>query len=109
MIVVANRIPVNPDFAEEFEATFANRASLVDSMEGFVAFKLLRPQKEGDPYIVQTYWESHEHFKAWTESDAFKAQHGQQRRLPEEAVLSRPQIEIHEIIQSNERATEAAD
>jgi heme-degrading monooxygenase HmoA len=30
MIVVCNRIPVNPDHATDFEARFADRANLVD-------------------------------------------------------------------------------
>ena len=43
MIVTANRIPVNPEFADAFEARFANRAGLVDNMPGFVANYVLRP------------------------------------------------------------------
>ncbi len=103
MIAVMNRIPVNPDFNEAFEERFADRAALVDGMDGFVSFRLLRPTKEGDPYIVLTIWESHEHFKAWTESDEFKKGHAQSGRLPHEAFLGHPNLEIMEVLQSAER------
>lgn len=106
MIIVANRIPVSPEYAEAFEARFKERAGLVDGMAGFVKFQILRPTADGDPYIVQTYWETHEHFTAWTESDAFKQGHGRSGSLPKEAFLGRPQLEVHEIIDASESITE---
>ena len=63
MVAVANRIFVNPEYAEQFEERFRNRAHLVDGMPGFISNKVLRPQKKDHPYIVLTFWESHEHFK----------------------------------------------
>jgi heme oxygenase (mycobilin-producing) len=102
MIVVANRIPVNPEYAEAFEQRFKERAGLVDGMPGFIKFQILRPTADGDPYIVQTYWESHEHFTAWTDSDAFKQGHGQSGTLPKEAFLDRPKLEIHEVMDTAE-------
>ncbi|MEL7342095.1 MAG: antibiotic biosynthesis monooxygenase [Bacteroidota bacterium] len=105
MFLVSNRLPVNPDYAEQFEERFAEREARVDKMDGFISFHILRPQKEGLPYVVQTTWESEAHFKAWTESDAFRAQHGQQRTLPEDALLGRPEIEYHEIIQKSEKSS----
>ncbi|MFP4322770.1 MAG: antibiotic biosynthesis monooxygenase family protein [Anaerolineales bacterium] len=99
MIVTCNRIPVNPDYAEDFEARFADRASLVDGMPGFIAFQLLRPTKPEDPYIVMTFWESQDHFKAWTQSEAFKEGHARSGRLPKEAFEGHPKIEVHEVIQ----------
>ena len=71
MIVVANRIPVAKGYEEEFEKRFKDRAGLVDGMDGFIKNYVLRPL-DSDYYVVQTYWESTEAFKAWTESDAFK-------------------------------------
>lgn len=102
MILVSNRIQVHPDYHDEFEATFSEREGRVDEMEGFVSFHILRPHSDDAPYVVQTRWESKAHFDAWTSSDAFRAQHGKGRRLPEGAVLGKPQIEIHEIIQKTE-------
>lgn len=100
MIVVCNRIPVNPDHAEAFEERFANRASLVDGMPGFISFQLLRPKKADDPYVVMTFWETHEHFIGWTESDAFKEGHARSGTLPPETFLGHPKIEMFEVVQS---------
>lgn len=99
MFVVCNRIPVHPDYYEQFEARFAEREGRVDQMEGFVSFQILKPVSEDAPYVVMTTWESEEHFQVWTQSDAFRAQHGQQRSLPEGAILGRPVIEQFKSIQ----------
>jgi heme-degrading monooxygenase HmoA len=100
MIVIANRIPVNPEFNEAFEERFRNRASLVDTMEGFVSFQILRPMQESDPYIVQTIWESEAHFRAWTESEEFKQGHGKGGNPPPEGMFAgKSKMEMHEIIQ----------
>ncbi len=64
MITVANRIFVNPEFTDAFEARFRERAGLVDTMPGFLFNQVLRPTQAGDPYIVLTFWESAEHFQA---------------------------------------------
>ena len=99
MISVMNRIPVNPEFAEAFEERFSDRAALVDKMDGFVAFHLLRPSDPKDPYVVMTFWESNEHFEAWTDSAEFKEGHARAGRLPREAFMGHPKIEVMEIIQ----------
>jgi len=103
MIVTSNRIPVHPDHADAFEESFSKRASLVDGMPGFVSFQLLRPTKEGDPYIVMTVWKSREDFEGWTSSEAFKEGHAKSGTLPREAFLGHPTLEMHEIIQSTEK------
>jgi heme-degrading monooxygenase HmoA len=100
MIVVCNRIPVNPQHAAAFEDRFADRASLVDGMPGFVSFQLLRPQNDGDPYVVMTFWETEAAFRAWTESDEFKEGHARSGSLPPETFLGHPKIEMYEVIQS---------
>lgn len=109
MIVTCNRIPVNPEHAEAFEARFADRASLVDGMPGFISFQLLRPKNAGDPYVVMTFWESEEHFKQWTESAAFKEGHARSGSLPSQTFAGHPKLEIFDVIQSTtkiERLTE---
>lgn len=99
MIAVMNRISVNPEYAEAFEARFADRSSLVDQMTGFVSYRLLRPTNPNDPYIVMTFWESQAHFQAWTDSAEFQQGHARAGQLPREAFRDRPKLEIHELIQ----------
>ncbi len=96
MITVANRIQVNPDYAEAFEERFRNRAGFVDGMPGFISNQVLRPTKPEDPYIVLTYWETKEAFEAWTKSDAFKQGHAKSGRLPKEAMMG-SKLEMHEV------------
>ena len=55
MITVANRIYVNPDYAEQFEYNFQHRAGAVDQMPGFVSNQVLRPVNPGDPYIGRVH------------------------------------------------------
>jgi heme-degrading monooxygenase HmoA len=101
MIAVANRIYVNPEYGEAFEERFRNRAGLVDKMPGFIFNQLLRPAKVGDPYIVLTYWESYQAFKAWTQSEAFKEGHAKSGTLPK-AAFDRPnKLEIHQVVQDS--------
>ena len=101
MITVANRIYVNPDHAERFEESFRKRAGLVDTMPGFLFNQVLRPTKEGDPYVVLTFWENVEAFKTWIASDEFKQGHAKSGSLPKEAFPQRNQLEIHQVIQDS--------
>lgn len=97
MVVTCNRIYVNPAYAENFEENFRSRAGLVETMPGFVSFQLLRPTREGDPYVAMTHWQTMEQFNAWVESDAFKQGHARSGSLPADAYLQRPQLEVYEV------------
>jgi heme-degrading monooxygenase HmoA len=103
MFVVMNRIPIHPDHADAFIERFQDRAALVDNMPGFVSFRLLRPTQEGEPFVVETYWESKEHFENWTQSDEFKQGHAQAGRLPKEAFQGHPKLELFEVVQAAEK------
>lgn len=107
MIVVSNRIGVNPEYNQAFETQFKERAGLVDGMDGFISFQLLRPTAEGDPYIVMTFWEDEAAFKAWTESDEFKQGHAMSGTLPRETFTGHPKLELHEVIQSTSKIERA--
>jgi heme-degrading monooxygenase HmoA len=103
MITVMNRIAVHPEYAEQFEERFLNRARMVDEMPGFVSNQVLRPVAPGDPYIVLTVWESREQFDAWTHSDAFVQGHARSGTLPKEAFSGPNKLELHEMIQDSSR------
>lgn len=107
MFVICNRIPVNPEFNEAFEERFSNRSQMVDGMKGFIAFNLLRPRVEGDPYVVMTFWETEEDFQAWTQSKEFKHGHSQSGSLPSEAFLGHPKLERFEVIQTTAKIEKA--
>lgn len=103
MITVANRIYVNPEYAERFEQRFRERAGLVDKMPGFISNQVLRPVNEGDPYVVFTLWQSREDFLNWVRSDAFVKGHAQSGTLPKEAFTRANVLEMHEVVQDSSR------
>lgn len=93
MVIVMNRIPVAEGREQEFEQTFIGRDRAVDKMPGFIDMQVLRP-KEGRTYVVLTRWQSHESFKAWTESEAFISAH---RKQTPGLAETRPTLEIYEV------------
>jgi heme-degrading monooxygenase HmoA len=103
MITVANRIYVNAEYADRFEARFRERAGLVDKMPGFVSNQVLRPVNEGDPYVVFTTWESRQDFLNWVRSDEFVKGHAQSGTLPKEAFSKANVLEMHEVVQDSTR------
>ncbi|MFW5748799.1 MAG: antibiotic biosynthesis monooxygenase family protein [Chloroflexota bacterium] len=107
MIVVANRIYVNPDHAAAFEEAFSKRAALVDGMPGFVAFQLLRPTGDDQPYTVMTFWETMDAFHAWTQSESFKQGHARSGSLPADTFTRPTELEISEVITSTARIERA--
>lgn len=100
MIVVCNRIPVNPEHADTFEERFANRASKVDGMDGFISFQLLRPKNQDDPYVVMTFWETEAHFEAWTQSQQFTQGHARSGTMPKQSFSGESKMELFEVIQN---------
>ncbi|WP_248884799.1 antibiotic biosynthesis monooxygenase family protein [Acidithiobacillus acidisediminis] len=94
--VVANRVPVKPDFRSEFEERFRRRAGEVEKQAGFVRMEILRPVNEDGLYVVLTHWENKAAFEAWVRSDDFKAAH--QNPLPKEAFGEGGGLEQHEVI-----------
>jgi heme-degrading monooxygenase HmoA len=103
MITVANRIYVNPAYAEAFEARFRERAGLVDRMPGFVSNQVLRPVNEGDPYVVFTVWQTRQDFLNWVRSDEFVKGHAQSGTLPKDAFSRANALEMHEVVQDSSR------
>lgn len=99
MILVANRIFVAPAHRDAFEHMFATRARLVDHMKGFIANQVLKPLSAGDPYVIQTLWESRADFVAWTKSEEFTAGHARTPELPLDAFTAPTKLEVHEVFQ----------
>jgi len=73
--VAINYIDCMPEYEERFEELFASRAGVIDKLEGFQHMHVLKPKEPGAPYLVVSYWESADNFKAWTTSPAFLEGH----------------------------------
>jgi heme oxygenase (mycobilin-producing) len=75
--VVINRIQVEAERAEVFEQHFgANMDRTLGEVPGLVRAALLRPNRDGDPYLATMDFETEDDFTAWRNSDAFRAAHG---------------------------------
>jgi len=96
MYVVANRVPVAPDWEDTFEERFRNRAGQIDKNPGFVSMQILRPQSADTPYVVLTHWESEDAFKQWVASEDFKLAH--QNPMPKEAFAGEGKLEQYEVV-----------
>tara|TARA_B100000700_G_scaffold172437_1_gene190472 strand:+ start:7497 stop:7817 length:321 start_codon:yes stop_codon:yes gene_type:complete len=94
--MVNNRIHVTSGYEEEFEARFRARAGEIDKQPGFVAMRVLRPQGNQAPYVVETEWDSQEAFRAWVGSDDFKRAHA--NSMPKEAFGEGGGIEQFEVV-----------
>lgn len=69
--VAVNYINCTPEYRPRFEELFGSRAHAIDAMPGFIEMHVLRPGKEGDNYLIVSYWETEAAFKDWTKSEAF--------------------------------------
>ncbi|SEF98882.1 Heme-degrading monooxygenase HmoA [Thalassococcus halodurans] len=101
MYLAMNRFTVPLENAADFEDLWLSRESRLNELDGFVAFHMLKgPEEDGKLlYASHTVWETEDHFRAWTKSDAFRASHaraGQTRKLHEGA----PRFEGFKSIQS---------
>ena len=88
MYLAMNRFTVPLENAAEFEELWLSRESRLQDMDGFVSFHMLKGPEENERvlYASHTVWQSEDHFRAWTTSDAFRASHsraGQTRKLHE--------------------------
>ncbi len=102
--VVANRVFVKPEYSQEFEQRFRNRAGQINQQPGFVLLEILKPQSENTPYVVLTHWESEQAFRGWVGSEDFKVSH--QNPMDKEAFLEGGGIEQYEVIITSNIDTE---
>jgi heme-degrading monooxygenase HmoA len=77
MYLTMNRFRVKEGRETEFETLWKTRDSHLKSVDGFVAFHLMRGETaEGVTlYASHTTWRDREAFLAWTKSEAFRAAH----------------------------------
>ncbi|MCM2971451.1 MULTISPECIES: antibiotic biosynthesis monooxygenase family protein [Larsenimonas] len=94
--IVNNRVFVKPDYAEEFERRFQHRVGQIEQQPGFVRMRILKPQGNQAPYVVETEWESQTAFRDWVGSEDFKAAHA--NPMPKEAFNDGGGLEQFEVV-----------
>ncbi len=73
--VAINYITCEVEYAARFEELFRTRARAIDRMLGFRFMEVLKPQKENEPYLVVSHWDSEDAFRAWMNSPEFLEGH----------------------------------
>jgi len=96
-----NRFRIAAGREDEFVQVWRERDSYLDEAAGFRCFRLLLGERGDAETIVISHseWESVDHFRAWTESEAFLKAH-RRGRTPEGLVLSHPDFEGYEVVVS---------
>jgi len=69
--VAINYIECVEEYKPRFEELFSTRAKAIDKMPGFQFMNVLKPQTSDSPYLIVSFWDSEEQFKAWTSSPEF--------------------------------------
>ncbi|WP_425310032.1 antibiotic biosynthesis monooxygenase family protein [Ammonicoccus fulvus] len=75
--IVSNRIEVEADRAEAFEAVFIESTrTTLEGVPGLHRVTLQKPAKPGMPYISTMEFDNAQSFQGWLKSDSFKRAHG---------------------------------
>jgi len=77
MYVAMNRFKIVLGKEQAFIDIWSQRETFLDEVPGFNSFDLLQGEttEEYTLFASHTVWESLQHFKDWTTSDAFKKAH----------------------------------
>lgn len=95
-----NRFRVKLGREAEFEQVWTRRDSHLKTVDGFVAFHLLKGEaKDGHRlYASHTMWRDRAAFEAWTRSEAFRAAH-KGAKGNADLYEGPPELEIFESVQ----------
>lgn len=95
MFIAMNRFQVHPERSADFEHSWRERDSYLQSVPRFVEFALLKGDQDGE-YISHSRWESRDAFKAWTQSEAFSKAHA--TGLDENILADHPRVSMYESV-----------
>ena len=99
MYVAMNRFRIAPGREDEFVEVWRKRDSYLDSVSGFLGFRLLQGEtgETETVFISHSEWTSRDAFSAWTNSEEFTKAH-RRGRTPEGLVLAHPDFEGYEVM-----------
>ncbi len=99
MYIATNRFQIRAGREDDFEKVWRDRDSMLDEVDGFLEFHLLRGPTADDStlYVSHSTWKSKKAFEEWTRSDAFRKGHAN-ARSPEGTVLGHPTLEGFEVV-----------
>ncbi|WP_041353942.1 antibiotic biosynthesis monooxygenase family protein [Nitratiruptor sp. SB155-2] len=100
MIVVHTRLPIKPEFQEQFVKHLREKTGIdLSDMEGFEGMQILTPlsiphMPPNNTFIVETKWKDLQSFLGYTKSDTFKKSH--ENLPPKEWFAAQPSVEVFE-------------
>ena len=99
MYIAMNRFKIANEHINDFINVWKTRNSLLDQVEGFKDFKLLKGPTDDQSTLFASHsiWKSLNAFKSWTESDNFKNAH-RGAKAPPGTYLEHPKLEGFEVI-----------
>ncbi|EKV27300.1 Heme-degrading monooxygenase IsdG [Caenispirillum salinarum AK4] len=100
MYIAMNRFRIKPGSEEAFETIWRERETHLHEVPGFVEFALLKGPAHDDHtlYASHTVWQSEQHFRDWTNSEAFRKAHAGAGGS-KDVYLGPPQFEGFEAVQ----------
>ena len=98
--VVANRVFVKAEYADEFATRFRRRAGQIDQQPGFLRMEVLAPRSDDTPYVVLTHWRDQQAFDDWVGSEDFRRAH--QDPMDKNAFLDGGGLERYAVVVSTD-------
>lgn len=94
--VVTSEIAVRTEGADRLESSFRDRIGLVDQWDGFDHLEVWRDLREPGRYVMTSWWESSDHFRAYMRSDDHRRSHA---RIPSGDDRPRPvRLDRYELV-----------
>lgn len=103
MIIVTNKIRTKLGAAEKMAPGFT-RPGALQQMDGFIKVEVTMTQNkpDHDELNVSMYWENHDNYEAWKNSDVFKQAHKRPEPgssgAPKESPILGNEIVIEEVV-----------
>lgn len=80
--VVASHLGIDPAGADTLEAAFRDRLGEVDDAPGFQRLEVWRDTADAGRYVMVSWWDSQEAFRAYMGSDPHRRSHARIPRDP---------------------------
>lgn len=80
--MVTSHLSVDPAGADTLEDAFQRRLGEVDGVEGFCRLEVWRDTRVPGRYVMVSWWQSEQHFKAYMASPAHRRSHARIPRDP---------------------------
>jgi len=92
---MVSELAVAPEGAAALEEAFAHRLGEVDSWPGFIRLEVWRDPRHDGRYLMVSWWETKDLFKAWMRSQSHDRSHA---RVPTDPAPRPVRFDRYEVI-----------